>query len=190
MSERTLTIGDKVTLYDSIYDRDCRGVHWVTKALKRRTGTKFHTSVLYVKNGIVTATNAHRMHRYRMYNFKRLQDGFYKVGQTCTVKKVQLIFQGSFQEYPEMDEMFIRPKDAEELTGAHNMLSDVSKIYTNIVRSMVDDYTIDYGYLKDALYKKAFWYVHVNYQKPDSPVLLIDSVERKWAVIQPIGYRV
>lgn len=170
---------------------DTQGVHWVCLAIKRPGMSKdyrFHTNHVKVEKGVVMATNGERMHRYWLKS-RRIPDGYYKITMSSRTKVVlrHVPHNGT---YPPTDEMFkISEGPCMTKVVGFKLKRDrtsVSKMYTEIVREMTDNMTLNYKYLDDALCEDDFFDAHFSYNDTTKPVLLVNSMGTKMAIIMTV----
>ena len=184
---QNIEIGETITVH-GIADgfRLCKGIYWVVKACKGARKNKVFTDRIEIRDGWVNGTNANRLHRFKLPFPERFKEGVYCVGY-CILSKIRLVYEGTSRNYPDVSEAVKVHPDAIELTGINGTTHDISIVYTNLVRNMVDGALLNYDYVKDVLGKDEFWFIHLNYKAKRAPVVFASSCGRKVAVIQPIN---
>lgn len=166
---------------------DCAGVWWVTQALKSKARVKprsKHLFVVHVKNNVFTATNAERLHQYKAQRLK-VKDGFYKVAKAIK-KEVILTLIDEDIVYPKFSDLLIPEVLCDIITGCNELgkYGSFLRMYTNIVRSYIDGITVDYDYVKDAMYPNDFFEAFVNNHDNNRPLILKNSTGTKLALVQ------
>jgi hypothetical protein len=123
------------------------GIYWTCQALSKYKDLRPHVKHLNIKNGEFTATDGSRIHHYK--SELDIKDGFYSVPK-LTAKHIILAKAGDNIKYPEFEDLFIVPNDAEKVQVYQDSWNCYAA-FASIVRLLSEDATLNYKYLVEMI---------------------------------------
>jgi len=137
---------------------------------------------ILLKHGVLVATDGHRMHLAKHIPHTKEETGYYRVVKSN--KSEVILTESDRKVFPPFAHVW--PKHGDPIWNSV-LVSDAlhpSKNYTQIIRQMSEEVTLDYNYFEEIL-KYGFSFTASQYQE-NGPVLFEDISNDCWALIMPI----